>query len=72
MQYIPFDISNISHISSVVAKMPVLKPLSGHNPEAPQQFKQPSRKGKKAWRKNVDVTDVQKGLEERVEQIIQG
>lgn len=52
--------------------MPVLKPLSGHNPEAPQQFKQPSRKGKKAWRKNVDVTDVQKGLEERVEQIIQG
>ncbi|KAH8912479.1 P60-like protein [Coniochaeta sp. PMI_546] len=52
--------------------MPVLKPLSGDNPEAPQQFKQPSRKGKKAWRKNVDVTDVQKGLEERVEQIIQG
>ncbi|KAF3394799.1 hypothetical protein DPV78_008616 [Talaromyces pinophilus] len=27
--------------------------------EAPQQFKQPSRKGKKAWRKNVDVTEVQ-------------
>jgi nucleolar protein 53 len=52
--------------------MPVLKPLSGDNAEAPQQFKQPSRKGKKAWRKNVDVTDVQKGLEERVEQIIQG
>lgn len=52
--------------------MPVLKPLTGDNVEAPQQFKQPSRKGKKAWRKNVDVTDVQKGLEERVEQIIQG
>ncbi|KAI5291634.1 hypothetical protein KEM54_002564 [Ascosphaera aggregata] len=29
---------------------------------APAQFKQPSRKGKKAWRKNVDVTDVQEGL----------
>ena len=52
--------------------MPVLKPLSGESAVAPQQFKQPSRKGKKAWRKNVDVTDVQKGLEERTEQIIQG
>lgn len=30
--------------------------------DAPQQFKQPSRKGKKAWRKNVDVTEVQEGL----------
>lgn len=30
---------------------------------APQQHKQPSRKGKKAWRKNVDVTDLQNGLE---------
>ncbi|RHZ71120.1 hypothetical protein CDV55_100661 [Aspergillus turcosus] len=30
--------------------------------EAPSQFKQPSRKGKKAWRKNVDVTEVQEGL----------
>jgi hypothetical protein len=30
--------------------------------EAPQQFKQPSRKGKKAWRKNVDVTEVNEGL----------
>ncbi|CAL5874960.1 uncharacterized protein PFLUO_LOCUS9263 [Penicillium psychrofluorescens] len=29
---------------------------------APQQYKQPSRKGKKAWRKNVDVTEVQEGL----------
>ncbi|EZF28141.1 hypothetical protein H101_08178, partial [Trichophyton interdigitale H6] len=31
---------------------------------APQQFKQPSRKGKKAWRKNVDVTEVQEGLDQ--------
>ncbi|KAK3353680.1 ribosome biogenesis protein Nop53/GLTSCR2 [Lasiosphaeria hispida] len=51
--------------------MPVLKPLSG-NPERPQQYKQPSRKGKKAWRKNVDVSDVVKGLEEVNEQIIKG
>jgi hypothetical protein len=39
---------------------------------APATFKQPSRKGKKAWRKNVDVTDISKGLEEVREQIIQG
>ncbi|KAL4885313.1 hypothetical protein BJY04DRAFT_205479 [Aspergillus karnatakaensis] len=30
--------------------------------QAPQQYTQPSRKGKKAWRKNVDVTEVQEGL----------
>ncbi|KAE8309315.1 hypothetical protein BDV41DRAFT_567483 [Aspergillus transmontanensis] len=30
--------------------------------DAPKQFSQPSRKGKKAWRKNVDVTEVQEGL----------
>ena len=30
--------------------------------DAPQQFSQPSRKGKKAWRKNVDITEVQEGL----------
>ena len=51
--------------------MPVLQPLSGA-PEAPQQYKQPSRKGKKAWRKNVDVSEVEKGLERRNEQIITG
>ncbi|KAF2265774.1 P60-like protein [Lojkania enalia] len=39
---------------------------------APAQHKQPSRKGKKAWRKNVDVTKVQDGLEEVRDQIIQG
>jgi len=52
-------------------KMPVLKPLSG-NPNAPQQYKQPSRKGKKAWRKNVDISEVQQGLEELNDQIIKG
>lgn len=39
---------------------------------APQQHKQPSRKGKKAWRKNVDITQVQEGLENLREEIIQG
>ncbi|CCC13543.1 hypothetical protein SMACR_07168 [Sordaria macrospora] len=51
--------------------MPVLKPLSGDG-EAPKQFKQPSRKGKKAWRKNVDVTEVEQGLDELNAQIIKG
>jgi nucleolar protein 53 len=40
--------------------------------DAPQQYKQPSRKGKKAWRKNVDVSEVQEGLEDLREEIIQG
>ncbi|PSR90625.1 ribosome biogenesis protein Nop53/GLTSCR2 [Coniella lustricola] len=51
--------------------MPVLRARAG-NPDAPQQHSQPSRKGKKAWRKNVDVTEVQQGLEDLNEEIIQG
>ena len=39
---------------------------------APQQFKQPSRKGKKAWRKNVDMTEVQEGLRELKDEEIKG
>ena len=39
---------------------------------APQQYKQTSRKGKRAWRKNVDVSDVQTGLENAREEVIQG
>lgn len=39
---------------------------------APAQYKQPSRKGKKAWRKNVDVTQVSAGLDEVRDQIIAG
>ncbi|KAJ7132336.1 P60-like protein [Mycena epipterygia] len=31
---------------------------------APAQHNQPSRKGKKAWRKNVDIQDVEEGIEE--------
>ena len=40
--------------------------------EPPQQYKQLSRKGKKAWRKNVDVSEVQSGLESAREEIIKG
>ncbi|KAI4123521.1 MAG: hypothetical protein LQ338_005221 [Usnochroma carphineum] len=39
---------------------------------APQQHKQPSRKGKKAWRKNVDVSEVQQGLEDAREEVTRG
>ena len=40
--------------------------------EEPKQHKQPSRKGKKAWRKHVDVSDVQAGLEQAREEVIKG
>ncbi|KAF2227123.1 ribosome biogenesis protein Nop53/GLTSCR2 [Elsinoe ampelina] len=39
---------------------------------APAQHKQPSRKGKKAWRKNVDISEVQAGLEDAREEVIFG
>ncbi|GAM89013.1 hypothetical protein ANO11243_070470 [Dothideomycetidae sp. 11243] len=39
---------------------------------APATHSQPSRKGKKAWRKNVDLSEVQTGLEEAREELIQG
>jgi nucleolar protein 53 len=39
---------------------------------APQQLKQTSRKGKKAWRKNVDVSDIQAELENVREEILKG
>ena len=38
----------------------------------PRQHKQPSRKGKRAWRKNVDITSVQDGLESLRDEIRQG
>ncbi|KAI9851843.1 MAG: hypothetical protein M1838_002559 [Thelocarpon superellum] len=40
--------------------------------EAPRQFQQPSRKGKRAWRKNVDLTDVQEGLDTVRKEVIEG
>jgi len=39
---------------------------------APATYKQPSRKGKKAWRKNVDVTEINEGLGELRKEIIAG
>ncbi|KAI5785505.1 ribosome biogenesis protein Nop53/GLTSCR2 [Peziza echinospora] len=39
---------------------------------APATFKQPSRKGKKAWRKNVDVTEVNEGLDQLRDEVIAG
>ena len=51
--------------------MPLIKPAA-ISPGAPQQHKQPSRKGKKAWRKNVDVTEIQGGLEEVRNELING
>ncbi|KAF7512972.1 hypothetical protein GJ744_011238 [Endocarpon pusillum] len=43
-----------------------------HTYRAPQQHRQTSRKGKKAWRKNVDISDVQEGLEQLRDEIITG
>jgi len=51
--------------------MPVVKPAAGPT-TAPASYKQPSRKGKKAWRKNVDVTEVEEGLDELNEEILKG
>ncbi|KAK5118251.1 hypothetical protein LTR85_008231 [Meristemomyces frigidus] len=39
---------------------------------APASHSQPSRKGKKAWRKNVDISEVQTGLEDVRDEIIKG
>ncbi|KAF7547851.1 hypothetical protein G7Z17_g7424 [Cylindrodendrum hubeiense] len=52
--------------------MPVIKSKTIGSGEAPSQPNQPSRKGKKAWRKNVDVSEVQHGLVELNEEIIRG
>lgn len=39
---------------------------------APQTLGQRSRKGKKAWRKNVDVSEIQEGLQTAREEVIKG
>lgn len=41
-------------------------------PEAPQQPGQKSRKGKKAWRKNVDIKEVEAGVEAVRDEVIKG
>lgn len=51
--------------------MPAIHPRTAST-EAPATYSQPSRKGKKAWRKNVDITEVIKGLDELNEEIIRG
>ena len=38
--------------------------------ERPSQYSQPSRKTKKAWRKNVDLTELQSGLDTAREEVI--
>lgn len=52
-------------------KMPIIKRAAAA-PEAPQQHNQKSRKGKKAWRKNVDVTEIDAGLEAARDEVIKG
>lgn len=51
--------------------MPILKKPIG-TPDAPQQLNQKSRKGKKAWRKNVDVSEIQSGLAAVQDEVRQG
>ncbi|KAL5514609.1 hypothetical protein ACEPAG_1925 [Sanghuangporus baumii] len=49
------------------------KKLSKSSIGAPSQFKQSTRKGKKAWRKNVDIQEVEDGLDEmRAEERVTG
>ena len=48
------------------------RPIMDAAVAAPSQFKQSSRKGKKAWRKNVDITEVQEGLDNVREEVIAG
>jgi nucleolar protein 53 len=55
-----------AHISLDTAKMPP----SSKTKTAPSQASQPSRKGKKAWRKHVDITPITSGLDARREEII--
>ncbi|KAL9113078.1 MAG: hypothetical protein Q9227_002690 [Pyrenula ochraceoflavens] len=40
--------------------------------QPPQQYTQPSRKGKKAWRKNVDISEITSGLEDLRDEILTG
>lgn len=38
--------------------------------DRPSQYKQSSRKGKKAWRKNIDISDIEQSIETKREQEI--
>ena len=49
------------------------KKVTSSRVKAPSQFNQPSRKRKAAWRKNIDVEDVDEGLEKlRAEEVVMG
>lgn len=52
--------------------MPVVSSQPAGSGEAPKTYNQPSRKGKKAWRKNVDVSEVEKGLVDLNNEVIRG
>ncbi|KAG6298687.1 hypothetical protein E4U09_000618 [Claviceps aff. purpurea] len=52
--------------------MPLVQSRASGATTAPRQSDQPSRKGKKAWRKNVDVTEIEKGLKELNEEVTRG
>ncbi|KLO16544.1 P60-like protein [Schizopora paradoxa] len=43
---------------------PAGKKASSNPRNAPAQYSQPSRKGKKAWRKNVDIVEIEDGMEQ--------
>jgi Nop53 (60S ribosomal biogenesis) len=58
-------------VDLLVGKMPILMPPVASQ-EGPQQYKQPSRKGKRAWRKNVDISEIQEGLENVWDEITKG
>lgn len=55
----------------IIVNMPVITRKS-EKQEAPQQPGQKSRKGKKAWRKNVDIKEVEAGVEAVRDEVIKG
>lgn len=64
--------SSNSGLTVTDTNMPLLQSKNAVSGDAPKQYNQRSRKGKKAWRKNVDVEEVQEGLKDLNEQIIRG
>jgi hypothetical protein len=74
------DLGAVRKITGVSSAFPIdfilfsttMAPVAEKVQAAPATHKQPSRKGKKAWRKNVDITELQEGVEDVREQIIQG
>ncbi|EAU83781.2 hypothetical protein CC1G_07516 [Coprinopsis cinerea okayama7 len=58
------SVSSTSKVSTTTKASSTTKGPSKLPNGAPSQLNQSSRKGKKAWRKNVDIQDVERGLEE--------